>query len=101
MAISARFQETLDQVDFAKAEFDEFKGGIDEFNRVVEEDLFTVDQKARFEELLDNISEAENAFSVAEIEMQQENAAEVQKAKEAEREATLIRRSDRKEEMKF
>jgi hypothetical protein len=51
--------------------------------------------------MTNRIYEADQALSVAEIEMQQENAAEVQKAKEAEREAVLLRREERKEEMQF
>jgi hypothetical protein len=51
--------------------------------------------------MTNRISEADQALSVADIEMQQENAAEVQKAKEAEREAVLAGRKDRQEEMKL
>jgi rhamnose utilization protein RhaD (predicted bifunctional aldolase and dehydrogenase) len=68
---------------------------------MVEEGLFTEDQQASFDEMTNRISEADQALSVADIEMQQENAAEVQKAKEAEREAVLAGRKDRQEEMKL
>lgn len=69
---------------------DEFKGQFDSFD---ESTPLDADQQATFEGLEAAFAEADTAYDLASVQQQKENAAEVAKAKDAERAALLIARA--------
>lgn len=90
LRIRTAYEEATAARDAATAALDEFRAQWEEFDETTELDA---DQQALYDELDHAVYEAGNAYELAAFAMQKENAAEVAKAKEAERAAVLEARA--------
>jgi hypothetical protein len=96
LSLETAYTNATEDRDYAEEVLADFKG---QFTFEGEWDDFAVnlnaDQLARFEELDSNFAEADTAYNLASVAMQNENAAEVAKAKEAARAALEAERAEK------
>lgn len=78
--------------DYALADLEDFKAG---FDGNFEDAVLDADQQAQFEELESYFAEMDTQYNLAAVAQQNENAAELAKVKQAEKDALMEERAEK------